>query len=170
MDGCRSGRLVYGKLKAIFEAGNIENALGYERDIAQNKVMSLLGEQIVQYQEVADARRCYCLDACEVNYYVAAGILADNLIDLSKLLGNLKLFGGQLDDYEILRGMMDSHFDPLCLDRANSYTFNSGIGIHGGLIEQKDWAPSHIFRDEIRFCLGVPAIFAGFERSDEWSG
>ena len=75
-----------------------------------------------------------------------------------------------MDDYEIFRGMMNSHVDPLCLDMADLYTFNSGIGIHGRLIEEKNRAPSHIFRGEIRFCLGVPAIFAGFERLDEWLG
>lgn len=46
VDGCDGCRPVCGKLKDFFKAGNIENALGYNRDIAEDKTMSLLGQEI----------------------------------------------------------------------------------------------------------------------------
>jgi len=124
------------------------DALGNERDIAQNQATSSPDEQAPEYEEIAEARRCYCLNAGEVNYYVAFGVFADNLIDGSKLVGNLELFGGQINDYEIFRGMLNSHFYPFCFERANSYIFNSGIGIRAGLIEQKNRVYRHKFRGQ----------------------
>lgn len=55
VDSCCGGGLVVGKLEGLIKTRDPEDALSYDRDVTEDKSASSLGQQVVQYQEIAEA-------------------------------------------------------------------------------------------------------------------
>jgi len=55
VDSCCGGGLIFGKLEGLIKARDPENALSYDRDVTEDKSVPSLGQQVVQYQEIAEA-------------------------------------------------------------------------------------------------------------------
>jgi hypothetical protein len=101
-NSCQGRRSVINKIENFIKAGHDKNAFGYGGDIAKNKPMSRVLQQIVQYQQITGVRRIYYLDSGKVDYDVAVTfLLADSFINGFKLVGYFGAIRRQFNEKNI---------------------------------------------------------------------